>query len=74
MDIKVRLPKEYVKVDKIDLDKFQIVYDLKTLPKGVNVKDVLDLYFGSGVLLYNSSNGGEKPSLYLRDVKEERNK
>lgn len=50
-----------------------IVYDMVSLPEmdnGMTAEDLFDFSMKSGILLYDSSNGGDKP-YYLGESKEE---
>lgn len=70
MDIKKRLPKEYVKVPIYDTKKYDIIYDINVLPPGTQFKDVLELYFHTGMLIYDSSKG-DKPTFHLKHLEKD---
>jgi len=58
--IKARTPKEYVKVPISDVRMYDIIYDVASIPAGTAVQDILQVYFKTGLLVYDSTKG-EKP-------------
>lgn len=55
--IEKRLPKEYARVPRTDINKYDIIYDVASMPPGVGMNDILQMYYKTGMLIYDSSKG-----------------
>ena len=43
-----------------------IIYDLQSCPKGVQFEQVIDIQYSTGIVIWESSNGGKEPKLMGR--------
>lgn len=66
-EVQTKKATDYVEVKQIDTQK--LVYDIKSLPKGLDASNLVKLYQMQHLVFWDSSKEGVKPALYGVDSK-----
>lgn len=48
------------------MDKQIVIYDINSMPKKMNLEEILEIYYSTGVLIYDSNKDSNDP--YILEV------